>query len=160
MLTATLNYTPALVKAAAFGYVRRGLGLGSAIAFAAVIAGAVALALSGPSAWETGAALGAACVLVFLLIGIYLLHYRQGMAKLRRMGSHQATLEFSDASLKVSSGAGSSTLPWTTFSEVWRFPKFWLLIIGQGQYMTLPLADLSPEVQAFILVHIHPRTDA
>ena len=78
------------------------------------------------------------------------MHYRHGMDKLRRMGQPHAVLELTASEVRVSSDAGSFSMPWSTFSGLWRFPDFWLLIIGRGQFMTLPLADLSDEAQSFI----------
>ena len=158
MLTATLSFTPELVRAATLAYVRRGIGFGGAAAFLALLGAAAFLVALRPASWLSGMATGAVLVLAMLVAGLYLLHYRQGLARLRRMGSRTATLELTEAALRVTSDAGSFSAAWSTFPDLWQFPEFWLLIIGRGQFMTLPLAGLSPEARAFIASHV-PTTN-
>jgi hypothetical protein len=158
MLKVTLHYSPALIRRAAFAYLRRGIGMGGFVALAGLIVAALLFVVFEPGSWLAGAVSGAVAVLILLLIGLYLVHYRQGMAKLARMGEPHAVLELTDTQLRASSQGGSFAAPWTTFSGLWRFTDFWLLIIGNGQFMTLPLADLSEEVQAFIASRIDGQT--
>jgi hypothetical protein len=35
-----------------------------------------------------------------------------------------------------------------------RFPGFWLLFFSKSQYVTIPLADFTPEVEAFFLERV------
>ena len=159
MLTVTLHYSPALVRRSVFAYLRRGFGTGTLVALAGLVAAAVFLVLTEPGSWLAGAVSGAVAVLILLLIGLYVLHYRQGMAKLARMQQPHAVLqltesELTESELIASSQAGSFSAPWSTFTGLWRFTDFWLLIIGKGQFMTLPLADLTEEAQTFIASRI------
>jgi hypothetical protein len=86
--------------------------------------------------------------------GLYFLHYRQGMAKLARMQQPQAVLELTATALTATSQAGAFSAPWSTFTGLWQFGGFWLLIVGKGQFMTLPLADLGEEAQTFIAARV------
>lgn len=149
-LFADLHYSPALVRQASLAYVRRGLGVSGWIAVACMIMGLAIMMILNPGSWWAGAALGAVAVLMLLLIGIYVLHYRVGIAKLKRMGRPHATLRLTDAEFLVSSGAGTFSVPWATFTDLWRFPNFWLLVFGRGQFMTLPLQDLNADIRIFI----------
>jgi hypothetical protein len=72
------------------------------------------------------------------------------------MGEPHATLELSEAELRVSSRSGTFAAPWSTFADLWQFDEFWLLIVGQGQFMTLPTADLSEEAREFLLAQFGP----
>jgi len=46
---------------------------------------------------------------------------------------------------------GDGTMRWSAISEIWRFRDFWLLSFSKSQFITLPLADLTPDMQACIL---------
>jgi hypothetical protein len=151
MLSVTLHYTPALVRRAAFAYVRRGLGRGGWVALAVSVATLGYLVLSERDSWLAGAASGVGAAFFLFLVGLYFLHYRQGMAKLARMGEPHAVLQLTDSNLVVASQAGSSSIPWGTFTDLWRFPDFWLLIVDKGQFMTLPLSDLTEDARSFIV---------
>ncbi len=150
MLTATLTYTPALIRRSTWAFVCRSFGKGGFVALGLVVVAGAYLVASQPGTLQTGIICGAAGVLSLLVVGSYFLHYRQGIAKLQRMGKPHAVIELTDAEFRVSSQAGTFSTPWSTFSALWQFKDFWLLIIGTNQFMTLPLDDLSPEVKAFI----------
>lgn len=154
MLTVTLHYSPALVRRSVFAYLRRGFGTGGLLALAGLLVAAIFLVTTQPASWLAGAVAGAVAVLLLLLIGLYLLHYRQGMAKLARMQQPHAVIQLTESGLIASSQAGSFSAPWSTFTGLWRFSDFWLLIIGTGQFMTLPLADLTDDARAFIASRI------
>lgn len=150
-LETTLIYSEPLLRHAAFCFWRRTVGAGSLIAIVILIAGLALRLASRDTSWFTGAL---ATVLLFLLlfvVSIYLVHYRNVMAKFRAMGSPQATLSAGQDSFTVTSPLGSSTLVWSTVTELWRFDRVWLLLFSKAQFMTLPAACLSPELQALIL---------
>lgn len=155
MITAPLSYTPSLVRRAVLAHVCRSLGTGGILSFLVVVAGAVLVVGSDPWSWYSGVLSGIVAVLTLGIAGVFLLHYRQAMGKLARMGEPHAVLELSDAELRVSSRSGTFAAPWATFSDLWQF-DFWLLIVGQGQFMTLPLADLPGEARAFLLARMGP----
>ncbi|NTW99045.1 MAG: YcxB family protein [Geobacteraceae bacterium] len=154
MLTVTLHYTPDLVRRAVFAYLYRGFSMRGRVALAGLIVGTLLLFVFAPGSWEAGAAAGAVAVLVLLVIALYRLHYRQGMAKLERMRSPSATLDLTDAEFRVIAYSGTVSAPWSRITDLWRFTDFWLLIIGNGQFMTLPMADLTDEAKRFIASHI------
>ncbi|HET6431108.1 YcxB family protein [Dyella sp.] len=70
------------------------------------------------------------------------------------MGAPHATLEASESSLSLSSGAGTASLPWSAVTEVWQFKTCWLLVLSKSQFVTLPLACLPPELAAFVLARV------
>ena len=39
-------------------------------------------------------------------------------------------------------------------TQLWRFSHFWLLSLSKTQFITLPLADLSPDMQAYVLQRV------
>ncbi len=130
VLEVTLHYSPSLVRRAVFAYLRRGLGAGIFVALAGLVAAAIFLTLTEPGSWLAVAIWSAVAVVSVLLFGLYILHYRHGMEKLKRMREPQAVLQLTDLDLVASSQAGSFTAPWSSFAGIWRFPEFWLLLIG------------------------------
>ncbi|HUB65890.1 MAG TPA: YcxB family protein [Candidatus Methylacidiphilales bacterium] len=76
---------------------------------------------------------------------------RQWLDTLRRMGNPEAELIVTDESFQVSSGAGSSTIPWNQFVDIWRYDDFWLLFLTKfGRPLTIPLKDVDPNVLRLI----------
>jgi hypothetical protein len=150
MLKITLHYSPSIVRRSVFAYLCRGFGVGGFLALACLLAAAVFLVVTQPAPWLAGAVSGAVAVIALLLVGLYLLHYRQGMAKLARMQQPHAVLQLTESDLIATSQAGSFSAPWSAFTGLWRFTDFWLLIIDKGKFMTLPLADVTDEAQTFI----------
>jgi len=150
MLTVTLHYSPAIVRRSVFAYLRRGIGTGGLVSLGGGGAAALYLVVAHPTSWYSGVVAGGVAILAAVFVGLYFLHYRQGMAKLARMGQPDATLRLTETELVVSSQAGSFSAPWSTFTALWQFKDLWLLLIGNGQFLTLPLADLSDEARSFI----------
>ena len=65
-----------------------------------------------------------------------------------------ATLQLDDDALTVTSELGSTSLRWSAVSEVWRFPAFWLVLVSKSQFMTLPIASVSPETRTFLVARV------
>lgn len=149
-----LNYNESLLRQAVWGFWWRVTGFRFLIALVLVAAGLIVSIHDGDTSWFTGA-LGSVFVLgIFFLVALYVVHYRNAVQKLRSMGSPQATLEASDHSLSMSSGAGRATIPWSAITEVWQLKTCWLLLFSKAQFITLPLADLTPELGVFILARV------
>jgi len=86
---------------------------------------------------------------------MYFAHYRHALRKLAAMGNSTGVLELAESSLSLSSGAGASTLPWSSIKEIWQFKTYWLCLLSKAEFFTIPLADMSPQAAAFILDHVH-----
>ncbi|WP_229720865.1 YcxB family protein [Dyella nitratireducens] len=56
--------------------------------------------------------------------------------------------------MSLSSGAGTASIPWSAITEIWQFKTCWLLLLSKSQFVTLPLADVRPELAAFILERV------
>lgn len=147
----TLEYTETLLRQAVFAFWRRTVGTGFFIA-TALLVGLLAFQLcSGDRSWQVGA-LGGFLVfgLGFALL-VYVVHLRNTLAKFRAMGAPSATLILDDKSFSMSSGLGSVSLQWASVTEIWRYPSFCLLLFSKAQFVTLPLAFVPADAQAFIL---------
>ena len=147
---ATLEYTEPLVKATVAVFWRRTVGIGYLVALALLFGAFAFLALQGDRSWLVGG-LGAIAILgAGFALALYIVHLRGTLARFRGMGTPTATLALGDDSFTLTSGLGSTSLPWSSVTEVWRYPSFWLLLFSKAQFVTLPLAAVSPEAQAFI----------
>lgn len=154
MYQATLNYSKSLIQHAVFGFWRRTLGLPFLIMLGIVIVYLAYVIFCGDRTWLTGLLSGVAIVACVLMVTLYVSHYRNSWRKLKAMGMPQATLTVSESTVALASGAGSSTLPWSSIAEVWQFKQCWLLLFSKSQFVTLPLADLTPDIRSFILVQV------
>jgi hypothetical protein len=147
----TLYYTESLLRQAVYAFWRRTVGIGFFVALSLLACSLAWMLWQGDRSWAAGA------VGAFLFFGfgftalVYVVHLRNTLGKFRGMGAPSAVLELGEASFVVSSGLGSSTLAWSAVTEVWCYPSFWLLLFSKAQFVTLPLASVPPEMQAYIL---------
>lgn len=149
-----LDYTEPLLRAAVLAFWRRTLGAGFVAAFVLILGALVFLLWRGDRSWVVGllgAGLGFAVVIAG---GVYVVHLRNALAKFRAMGAPTATFSMDDASFSLASDLGSTTLAWSAITEVWRFPRFWLVFFSRAQFVTLPVANLAADAQAFVLERI------
>lgn len=108
----------------------------------------------GNRSWMVGM-LGSALVLGAIFpLAIFVAHYRNALHSWQAMGEPRARFVASDRTFKLSTGAGISTLPWTSVREVWQFQDFWLVLFSRAQFATLPLAGVTPEVRAFMVERV------
>jgi YcxB-like protein len=154
-LQTTLIYNESIIKKAVLSFWWRVVGFKYMVAMGLVSVGLAFGYSAGNTSWIMGVC---ATILFFAMafaVVLYLVHYRNSIHKFRAMGDPQAALTLSKDSFSLSSGAGSATLPWSSVTEVWQFPEHWLLLFSKSQFSTLPVANLSPEIQAFIIERIH-----
>jgi len=115
----------------------------------------LAIELAGDSkSWLVAVLAGALVLGAIFPLAIFVAHYRHALHSWQAMGEPRARFVASDRSFKLSTGAGISTLPWTSVREVWQFPDFWLVLFSRAQFATLPLAGIEPEVQAFMVERV------
>lgn len=152
--TIQVTYSEALVRHAVLAYWKRTVGIGCLLALA-LLAGLFAILVwRGERSWLVGV-FGTVLVLGVLFIGaIYVVHLRGSIAKLRSLGSPVASLVLDDSALSVASALGTSTVQWSSIIEVWRFSEFWLVLFSKAQFITLPLCDVPPSAQEFIVARV------
>ena len=103
------------------------------------------LIASGDRSWPlivTGT--GAVLPLLFVAVG-WRLHLSASLGRLRAMPEPEAEFVFDEQSFRVTSGAGEMKLPWTTVTEAWARPDFWMLHIAPNRFLTLPTQNMPPE---------------
>jgi hypothetical protein len=150
----TLHYDESLLRHAVLRYWWRQIGVGYILALVVLAVGLVALIANGNTSWLVGLMVTFLGFGVIAMITLYVVTYRNALRKLKSMDKPEATLILSESSFTISSGIGSSTVPWSTISEVWRFPDFWLLFFSRSNFSTMPLADFSAEAMAFFIKHV------
>lgn len=148
---AKLEYDSAVLREALFGFWRRTVTGRLLVAMAICFAGFVYFLVSGDRSWLIGV-LGTLLLLgVGMIVAVYFVHSANMKRKLKDMGTPEAIFTASESSFSVTSGAGSSTIPWSTVTEVWKFKRCWLLLFSKSQFITIPLANIPEEMQEFIV---------
>ena len=150
----TLNYNESLIRKAVLSFWWRVIGFKFIIAIALIASSLGFYLYIGDRSWFVGAQATALLICIALLFALYWTHYRNGLIKFRAMGLPHATFSASESSFTLESGAGSSTLPWSSVTEIWQFEQYWLMLFSKAQFVTLPLADISPEFRASILERV------
>ena len=150
----TLCYDKHLLQRAVFRFWWRVVGIRLVIALVVTAAGLVVLVADGNTSWFVGVLATVLAFGIAIMVALYITHYHNALQVLRKMGAPEATFTASESSLSLSSGAGSSTFPWSAVTEVWQFPDVWLMFFSKSQFVTLPLADFSPEAKAFVLERV------
>jgi hypothetical protein len=150
----TLRYSETLLRRSVFAFWRRTVGLGFLVALVFVGGGLAQLLYIGDTSWIVGALAVALVVGVSFIVAIYVVHFRNAMQKFRDMGTPEALLVVEDKAFTLTSGIGSTSLAWSSIAEVWCFTDFWLLLFSKAQFSTIPLANVSPEMQTFVLQRV------
>lgn len=149
-----LTYSKPILREAVRGFWWRVVGFRFLTVLVLSAAAFIMLVLRGDTSWLVGVSASVLVLGFTFTVALYIVHYRNVLHKLKAMGNPQATLDASEASLSLSSGAGTATLPWSAITEVWKFKSCWLLMLSKSQFITLPLAGVTPEVATFILSRV------
>jgi hypothetical protein len=158
MPSCTLEYTPELVQRVALGYVARHLGWSGLAALLVVIAGASYQLVTEPGTFATGLVAGIAALVVVGLVMLVVLALRQSRRRFGRLGpERRARLTLTEEQFQLESAAGTAAIPWASFTDLWVYRDFWLLFVGPGQYLTLPLDSLDAEARDWIRSRVTPR---
>ena len=151
---AKLQYDSALLREALFGFWWRTVTGRLLVALTVSLFGFVYCWVNGDRSWLIGV-LGAVLVSgVGMIMAVYFVHLANMKRKIKNMGTPEATFTASDSSFSVASGAGSSTMPWASVTEVWQFKRCWLLLFSKAQFITVPLSNVPEEMREFILQRV------
>ena len=150
----TLKYDESLLRKAVLSFWWRAIGFKYTFALGLLTFSLGYCLYLGDRSWFVGALAAVLFVGVAFAIAIYTNHFNNAQAKLKAMGLPQASFSATETSIIFESGAGSSTLPWASVTEVWQFNEYWLLLFSKSQFVTLPLADLPPDFRSFILSRV------
>jgi hypothetical protein len=151
---AELRYDKALIRSAVTAYWRRTVGQRLPWVCLAMGGFLVYLLVQGQRSWVEGvlgATLFFACA---MMVAVFAVHYRNGLAKLRDMREPVAQLRVDEAGFAVESLAGQAALPWSAVQALWRCDGFWLVLLSPAQFITVPTRTLGPDMQAFVLSQV------
>ncbi len=120
------------------------------LAEAALIAFFIWLLWNGEQGWLVGV-IGVVVFLALCLpIAVWVAHYRNTVGKFRRMVSRQADFTFLDHEFEVASEMGSAKIPWSSVTEIWERPTYWMIFIAPSQFMTLPIENVPSKDREFL----------
>ena len=149
-----LLYSEPLLREAVRAFVARsivrGFGLRFFVACALLVACIAYLLSHGDRSWVVGALAATLLFVGIFFLVIYLAHRLNTVGRFRQMQIPEATLTYTEEQFTLTSELGSATLPWSSITEVWRYPRFWLVLFSRSQFSTLPLDCHDPDIRAFI----------
>jgi hypothetical protein len=150
----TLRYSEPLlrevVRVFVFRALLRQLGVLFFIVFTLLVADLVWFVSRGDSGWFVVFLAATVLFVLAFFAMIYVAHFRNTIGRFRQMRTPEATLSYDEQQICFASELGSSTLPWSSITDVWRYPRFWLLLFSPSQFVTLPLDCLDECARDFI----------
>lgn len=151
--TYTVTYTDTIVRSAVKTFVwRRGIGGQKRLWFAEIVLAALLLWLlaCGDRGWFVGF-LGATLLAPPIFItAAWLAHYRNTVGKFRSMQSPVADITIGADGLAVTSELGSAQIPWSSLTEIWDRPTYWMFFTAASQFFTIPIETISTEDRDFV----------
>ncbi|WP_077038395.1 YcxB family protein [Pelomonas sp. KK5] len=151
---ATLIYSERILRDAVFAFWRRTVGTRFLLVLLLLAATLGTLVVQGDTSWVVGVLASVLALGMAFAGALYVVHYRNALAKFRAMGGSQASFSVGETSFTFSSKLGTTTLGWSSVEELWQFETVWLFLFSKAQFSTLPLDCISPEIQSFILQRI------
>ena len=100
--------------------------------------------------WLTGVFGSLVLLYPAVIIVVWVAHYRNTVGKFRKMSTRQATFAFHDEGFDVASEVGSVKVPWSTVTEIWQRPTYWMIFMAINQFMTLPTQTADINDLAFV----------
>ena len=157
----TVDYDDALLKAVVRRFLLRALFFEhtwiSVAALFFILFSTVLTFASRDFNFTTGVFAGLLVAAALLIWCVGYLHLRMMRAKAPQMRQPKGTFRLRDDELCVEADGGSMSLKWRAIKDTWRFPQFWLLMLGANQFITLPLCDISADALAFVASKVTPR---
>ena len=154
MRQTTLRYSEPLLREAVRRFVVRALfrrmGVVFWLAFGSLVLDLAWQLWRHENDWMTGFLAATVFCAGTFIAALYTAHCRNTIGRFRKMRTPEAAFAYDQNNLCFTSELGSSKLPWSAVTEVWRFPRFWLLLFSRTQFVTLPLDCLDASDRQFI----------
>jgi hypothetical protein len=83
-------------------------------------------------------------------------HLRTVRAEAPQMKPPKGTFRLRDGELSVEADSGSMSSKWRAIKDTWRFPRFWLPMLGANPFLTLPIGDVPADALAFVASNVTP----
>ena len=150
---ANVTYTEAIVRDAVRTFVwRRGIA-GQKLLWAleaAMTASLISMLWNDERGWVFAVVCIAVLLPPGLIVAMWIAHYRNTVGKFRKMSTRRAEFSFDDDGFEFVSELGSGRIPWTTFTEIWERPAYWMIFMAPNQFLTLPIETVSPIDRDFV----------
>lgn len=141
-------YSEAIVRDAVRAYAWRRLVVeqkGLWVVALLMLALAVYLVVSGERGWIVGV-VGFAALVPFILVGAGLLaHHSNTVGRFRRMARPEAEVAVREDGITIRSDLGSGHVPWSSITEIWERPGYFMIFTERNAFNTLPAVDLPAE---------------
>lgn len=158
--TYRVEYTPDIVRDAVKTFIWRRTFLsqkGMWSAWIVVLAAMTWLLSIGNRSWIVGAA-GTVALVAPAIIGLaWSAHYRNTVGKFRSMSEPVADITVSEEALIVASELGSGRIPWSSVTDLWERPTYWMIFTAPSQFNTLPIAPVSDDDRDLIRSKVPSR---
>jgi hypothetical protein len=151
MPSITLHFNEPLLRRAIFAFWWRTTGWAFWICVLAIFVGLCVAIGMGNQSWWIGAGGAGLGLMLAAAAMVYVVHIRGSLGKFRRMKAPTATMELGEEKFRLSSDIGMSEMPWSTVTEIWQYPEFWLVFFSRSQFFTLPTSDLDVSSREFIV---------
>lgn len=146
-----LEYSESLIKRTIKSYWWRQIGpvfLSVTVLMTVLL---IYLLVKGDRSWLVGLIGTVISMAVSVMTASYFVHLKRSLTKLRSMGKPEGILELEDARIRITSDMGSSYVQWSLIKQLWRFDEAWLIFFSAGEFMTLPIKNISTENKEFML---------
>jgi hypothetical protein len=155
----TIQYDEAVMRSAVNTFMKRrlssGLGALGVLAVAVTIVALVFLLWDGDRSWVVGA-VGTVLLLFVAIFGsIWRWRHVDMQDKIAAIPSKQAVVTLANESMSIETEAGATSLPWTTFTELWQLERSWLLFLAPNNFITLPTDGVSVAALDYLEGRLH-----
>ena len=126
MHEAKLRYSEPLLREVVRAFVirrlLRRLGASFFIVLALLVAALAWFNSRGHTGWFVGFLAATVLFVLAFFAMVYVAHFRNTIGRFRQMGTPEATLSYDEQQICFTSELGSSAMPWSVITEVWRCP--------------------------------------
>ena len=151
-------YTEAMVAEAARVFISRRLPLRAlGVLICAVWACAGLLAWGGGQGWIVGVLVSIPLLAVGVAGAAWRAQLMQSRARLRRMDPAVASITLGPHGMDVASSLGRAAVPWSTVTEVWVRPGFWMVFTAPNSYNIVPSVSMPRGTLELVRTHVPVR---
>ncbi len=137
----TVYYDEQTMRNAVNTFIQRrimgGLGKLGILALFMSCAALMFLLWEGDRSWVVGAVGAGLLLLVLIFVTLWQWRHAEMRRKLTAIPSRKGSVTLTNDSISIATEAGTTSLPWTTFSELWKLDDCWLLFLAPNSWIPL-----------------------
>ena len=122
----------------------------SLLSWALLLAGTIVVVATDGTGFLAGAVMASIALMSLVSVLAWQARCAATIRRWRTIGTSEAELVFDDAGFSILSSAGSVSIPWSEFAEVWFQPESWLLFSPDDQFQIVPVAGVPSDALAFL----------